>query len=153
VVRSIEDVKAIVSAAFVNTAPPRDTEIAEAADWDADAITRDFAPWLDRPVPASVLEQHAKSLPALTPKAFAFFLKDYLLYSLDHLNSELTEYLIYRISSVEHDNPYWAARLELLSPTQREAIASYCDLLKERLSPVEGVLHEQLGEASRAWSS
>jgi hypothetical protein len=152
VVHSISAIEAEILTAFANVRAPGRVDVADPSDWDADSIAEDFSQWLERPVPSWLLEKHAKSLPALTPRAFVFFLKDYLLYSLAHPNSELTEHLIYRLSSAKKDDPYWTPRLDLLSTKQIKAVAMSCEFFKEQLPAVEVVLRQKSDEAMEAWA-
>jgi hypothetical protein len=140
-----------IALAFAAVKAPE--EIAVRSDWDSKQIAKDFAPYIKQSVPAQVLESHAKSLPAFTPRAFAFFLKDYLLYAVDHPPSELTENLIYRLGSAKEGQPYWAERVCLFSNEQRNVVAGVCDFLMEQLPRPEKVLREDLQRASSFWKA
>jgi len=80
----MNDLKSRIIHEFAKAKPPNINDIAEAQDWDAVAINEDFSSFLSKPVDKSILESHAKSLPAFTPSAFVFFLKDYMVYTLDN---------------------------------------------------------------------
>lgn len=150
--RTSEETKERIASAFSHVKAPSAERIAVGSDWDAEAIAKAFSPFLAKRVPASTLESHAKSLPAFAPEAFLFFLKDYLRYSLDHPNTELTEHLIYRLSSVKPSEPYWAERLRLFSDEQRQAITAHCEVLRRKLPKTEAALRKHLEDAIRAWS-
>jgi hypothetical protein len=141
-----------IAQTFGATPAPSKREIAVGTDWDAEAITKAFGLFLKSPVTKEVLEVHAKSLPAFTPRAFVFFLKDYLRYAIRNPATELTEHLIYRLSSVKSADPYWAERLRLLSKEQRDVIAEWCGLVLEQLPEQEKVLRKHLRDAIQGWT-
>ena len=136
---------------FILTIKPVAGAISHVSDWDSEAIEHDFSTWLEQPVPDDVLIEHAKSLPAFTPKAFVFFLKDYLIYGLRYPDSELAEHLIYRLSAANQEEDYWKQRLLLLSARQKEIIAVWCECMIKKLSNEEIFLREKLVQASQFW--
>jgi len=153
----IRDLKDRISRAFEQMKPPQKNDIAEAADWDAVAINKDFSLFLNKPVDASVLERHEKSLSALTPRAFVFFLKDYMLYTLDHLHEiestefELVDILIYRLADLKVNDGYWVDRLKLLTSEQVKVILDFCYYLEEQMPEIESFLKQCLKKAIVAW--
>lgn len=83
---------------------------------------------------------------------FSFFIKDYLVYALDHPDSELTEHLVYRLGSVDVTEEYWEERIKLFTSGQAKLISGFCSSLKEMLPETEGVLKEHLERAIGIWS-
>src|SRR5688572_18806945 len=103
-----------IDLAFSDLDIPEAEKIAEYDDWDRDSINNDFSKFLNTDfIPNKILEIHSKSLPALSPIAFIFFLKSYLKYAIEQPESELAEHLIYRFSALD-SNDYWLPRLNLM---------------------------------------
>lgn len=129
-----DDLKCAIEAAFTNMATPEINQMAEWNDWDKECIDRDFLGLLNRKFKSDdILPLHAKSLPALTPKAFVFFLKDYLNYSIDNPFSELAEHLIYRFNEIDPSDEYWRLRLDLITNDILSIIIDCLSFIRDRL--------------------
>jgi hypothetical protein len=130
---------------------PAQNEIAVPTYWDAESIGEDLSPFIGRAVPRSILLRHAPSLPALAPRAFAYFLEDLLIYSLEDPTDELAENLIYWLRNLPVDEPYERERMELLSLEQRRVVADCCEWLETHLHQNEEYLIEAAAEAKQNW--
>lgn len=126
------ELRKLIADAFSGAGPPAADKIAYPNDWDYDCIARDLGAYLDDPPPDKVIENHAKSLSALLPHAFVFFLPFYMAYSIDHPESEVTDVLVSNLHSATTSTAdYWKSRLEPLTRRHREAI---CAFLKFQVS-------------------
>lgn len=114
---------------FINCSCPK--KIAVAGDWDEEEINKDFSPFIKGYVDFNVLENHAKSLPALSEKAFVFFLKDYLIYAINNIDSELTDNLVYRLSALDMTEQYWKERVIHLTAEQLSIISEVLSFIKK----------------------
>lgn len=132
---------------------PSSSEIALDGDWDASCINRDFKPFINKPVDDDILNKHSKSLVAFSEKAFVFFLKDYILYAVNHPSSELTEYLIYRLSDLDSSKSYWNTRIKLMSEAQLLLIIEALMTIKNSLNSREDFLRNKVDEAITLWSA
>lgn len=148
--QSKEDLKGRVVSAFLSCPPPQEDELVE-DDWDAASIRSAFSPYLQSALPAPVVEANAKSLPALKPKAFRYFLRDYLLYALEHFDSAVSEYLIFRLHDLDPDEEYGRERLVLFSKEQKDAIADCCEWFLQNSPVEERYLRKVLAESVLRW--
>lgn len=149
---NIDDLSSRISKSFDRVDAPRPHDIAYVNDWDFESIYDDFRQSLNKPLNKSALDRHPKSLSALKPKAFVFFIKDYMRYALDNIDSELTEYLIYRLVSVDLENRYWQERIELFTSEQIKVISDFCTYLMEVMPEEEDYLIELLERAAVTWA-
>ncbi|WP_039918577.1 DUF6714 family protein [Cellvibrio mixtus] len=117
-----------INYAFMNCPCPK--KIAMIDDWNEEEINKDFSPFIKGYVDSHVLENHAKSLPALTAQAFAFFLKDYLVYAINNVDSELTDNLVYRLSALDLSEQYWKERVSYLTIDQLSVIGETLNFIK-----------------------
>ena len=145
-----EDLKSRVRSAFSTCTPPHEDELVE-DDWDASRIRADFAPYLRATLPPAIVEAHANSLPALKPRAFLYFLRDYLLYGLDHIDSAVSEYLIFRLHELDWDEAYGRDRLSMFSKTQRDTVADCCEWFLDNSPDREMYIRKLLREAVVKW--
>jgi hypothetical protein len=150
---SREELRLEISRAFENVDPPAPDEIAVENDWDAECIDSDFSPYLTESPPCELLYEHASSLAALTPRAFLFFLKDYLRCAMLDQDSDLGDTLIYRLSAANLDEPYWRERLSLFSSSQRLVVVKYAAYTLKRLRVCDVYLAELLRDIEIFWSS
>ncbi len=141
---------------------PEKGNISESTYWDAEDVNEDFSLYIEKPIDSSVLEKHSLSFAAFRPKAFVFFLKDFMLYTLEHLEAifvtdcELIDNLIYRLTALNVDDSYWQDRIKLLNSGQIKVILEFLNFLKEELPKqqsyqAEDYLMECLDEAILAW--
>ncbi len=150
----VEDLKLSILREFASVPVPEANKIAVENDWDAESINDDFSNFLEKPVDVLVLEEHAQSLAALTPDAFVFFLKDYLLHALDYSNcsSDFMQNLIFRLGSVEINDKYWAERIKLFSSPQAKVVSDFCSFLIKLMPESENFLKEHLEIAIMVWN-
>lgn len=148
---NIDDLSSRISKNFDGVDAPRSNDIADVGDWDFESINNDFRQFLNVSVSRSVLERHPKSLPALTPRAFVFFLKDYMRYALDNIDSELTEHLIYRLAALDPKKKFWAERIVLFTSEQSRVISEFCSFVMELMPEEEKSLKEHLSKAAVTW--
>jgi hypothetical protein len=137
--------------AFMNCCCPRD--IAKKDDWDAEEINKDFSVYRAGYVDFRILDDHAKSLPALSAKAFVFFLKDYLIYAINNIDSELTDHLVYRLSDLNLSEPYWKERVGFLSVEQLRVINEVLSFIKVSIPEKEEYFNSVVDTAINLWGA
>ena len=136
---NINELSRRIISEFSTARPPKSNEIALENDWDADAINYDFSKFLLRPVDESILENHDKSLAGFTPEAFAYFVKDYMLYTINHIDeiesaeNELIEHMIFRFSNLDTNDKDWQEIIRILTPRQIGVILEFLKFLKKEL--------------------
>lgn len=136
----INALKHKINMVFSNLDIPESGKIAEPYDWDRDCINNDFSEFLYKDaIPNKVLENHSKSLPALSPIAFILFLKSYLNYAIEHPESELAEHLIYRFSEIDSSD-YWELRLKLMKNDMLSVVIDCLWYVRENLPKDNGYL-------------
>jgi hypothetical protein len=118
--------RALIRQSFRDVKPPARDDIAVKHDWDYEAIVTELGAHTQDSVPREVLEEHAKSLAALTPRAFCYYLPAYMSFSVEEIESEVTDILLSELHSAT--NPQykrWKEYLEQLGPAHRKAICKY----------------------------
>ena len=138
--------------AFSGTAGPSANELAYKEDWDHESIVADFWRHRDGAVPDNVLEAHAESIVAFKPKAFAYFLPTYLIYSVTHVDSAVTDAVLSALlTATTSSSSHWKARLARLTDRQRHAVAAYVRFMTSNDLP--GFEQAELDRMLAFWSS
>jgi hypothetical protein len=155
----MDNLKSQIIKEFSKATPPNVEEIAVDDDWDKESIDNDFSDFLDKPVETSVLEEHAHALEALAPTAFVFFIKDYMIYTIENIHEiESTEYetmdcLIDQLVDLKTDDDFWIDRLKILTTGQKKIILDFLIHIKSKLPDTEDQLIELVEEAISKWST
>ena len=122
-----------ITAAFANgPVLPRQSLVYEDTRETGDLI-RDLKAVGDRP-DERFIEQHSSSLPAFTAEGFRHVLPRYLIYSLEHPQSDATERVIFHLAPDDTESAYWRERLEGVSLTQKSAICGYLHHMQAQLA-------------------
>ncbi len=124
-----DELKNIIRDAFKDAPRPSINEITQHECWECDRVRDDFARHRWDEVPKDTIEYHRDSLALFSPAALRYFLGSYLLYSVNHPDSEVTDYIIYHLSPSD-DNDYRRQRFSVFSGTERSAICTYLSFLE-----------------------
>ncbi len=108
------------------------SEITSHECWECNKVRDDFGRHLDGQLPEDLLDYHKDSLSFLTASALRYFLPHYLLHSVEHPDSEFTDYTIYHLSPSDLESPYWRERLSVFSEGEKEAICRYLSYLENQ---------------------
>ena len=122
---NITALKELIDNAFADVPRPKVSELSYEGDWENEVITKQFASYIDEEPPMEFIDKMADSIAGLAPKAFVYFLRYYLDYSIYDPNSRIAEFTINHLSSVNMNNKYWIDRCKLLNIRHRQAICSF----------------------------
>lgn len=125
-----EDLKRLIGEAFKEAPQPAVTEITSHECWECNKVREDFGKHLDGQLPEDLLDYHKDSLSFFTASALRYFLPRYLLHSIEHPDSEFTDYTIYHLSPSDLEVPYWRERLSVFSEDEKKAICRYLGYLE-----------------------
>src|SRR5689334_9263616 len=119
----MRDTRAMIRKAFAKVPKPREARaIAPHECSECDCVVRDFAPHTFDHLPTKVIASHKDSLPLLGPTGLQHYLPAYLLYSLDHPESDVMMFTVFHLSpnkkSVEKTREYFEQRFGLFTDEQ-----------------------------------
>ena len=83
------------------------------------------------------------------PEGLRHVLPFYMIYSLQHPESDVTERLIFHLSPADIGDEYWQERLAVFTPAQKHAICEYIGFM--RLEPTNKDYDEHLTRALSVW--
>lgn len=147
----VENIKERIISAFSEEKSYSINSIANVGDWNEREINEDFFAYIKGDVPYEILEKHSKSLAAFSEAAFCRFIKDFMLYALDYPESELCEYLIYRLVHVTQEDA-WREISKLLNKEQYGQIRDFLLVISEILEEQEQFLVEESKLAFSIWN-
>ena len=129
-VRPQVDTRARIREAFKGVAKPTaDQDIAPHECGECRKIVEDFKPYTFDRLPDRVVADHKGSLPLLGPAALHHYLPAYMLYALDHPESDVMMYTVFQLTpskrSVEDTKTYFDQRFGVFSEAQRKAIGAF----------------------------
>jgi hypothetical protein len=138
---SIEEVKTKIKSAFINVQFPGDEYLLHPDSQDESEIEeftgKNWAKWQD--IPPETIDYNNGGLCFLSPLAVRFFLPAYLMYSLDHFESNTLLFTIY--SLIKSDEPrlekFFLSRINELSLEQRSAITLFLKYIKEQYDQMQ----------------
>lgn len=96
--RTENKLAAAIIGAFLDVPKPNETSIAPHQCEECREICEAFAPFEFGELPGDVIALHYDSLPLLSPPALHHYLPAYLLYALEHPDSDVFEFTIYQLS-------------------------------------------------------
>ena len=69
-------------------------EAVEKSAWDYNEVSKLVSTYMHGGIPDEDIDEVSKSIPALTTKGFLYFMPEFICYSLDHPDSEVTDHLL-----------------------------------------------------------
>ncbi|MHB1037231.1 MAG: DUF6714 family protein [Pirellulales bacterium] len=87
-------------------------------------------------VPDNVIEQHANSLPFLSPEAYRFYLPAFIIYTLEKPESSapVLPFVVYDLmDTAEGRRDCYERRIALLSPEQKCAVLDFLQYVRDEL--------------------
>ena len=149
-------VRNIIETAFANVQFPGEDYLLHATCQDSMEIDglkgHSWEYWQD--IPNDIIDYHYDSLPFLSPEAFQFFLPAYMIYGLNHKNSNVLTFTIYSLTAP--DNPNYPEMMELflswiyqLTPEQKNAIVLFLKYNQQEYEQAK----EQFNDAAQALKS
>jgi len=144
-----EELLALIAKAFADVERPGKDEITAHECGECDEVREDFGHYTREAIPQKRLEYHASALPLLTAKAVQYFLPAYMAYSVNHLESGVTEYTLYHLSPSDWGTPFWVERFGVFNSAQKAAICQYLQFLENRREC--RFLEESIQQAQIIW--
>jgi hypothetical protein len=141
-----------ISEAFADVSPPPADRIAEEHDWDAECINAELSRYFTTPPPCELIQEHAASISALTPRAFHFFLKDYLRWAVEDCWSAAGQHTIFTLSDASLSATYWQHVLRKFSTAQRHVIVEFAEFVVGTTGDL-GTLSDHAERIREFWSS
>ena len=116
--------------------------------WESGDLIDALAAVNDKP-DESFIEDHFSSLPVFTAEGFRHVLPMYLIYSLQHPQSDATQRIIFELSPPDPESVNWRKRVDVFSPAQKEAICAYLRYM--RTDPAADLYEADLSRALKVW--
>ncbi|HEY7449364.1 MAG TPA: DUF6714 family protein [Vicinamibacterales bacterium] len=139
---------ALVTAAFAdNPRLSRETLVYQGS-WETSSLMRNLAAVDDVPND-SFIEWHSDSLGVFRPEGLRHVLPHYMIYSLRHPDSDVTERLVFHLSPEQTRDEYWQERLAVFSSVQKRAICDYVRFMQVALAGQH--YDEHLIRALKVW--
>jgi hypothetical protein len=124
---------AVITAAFGDGPTLPRQKLVARGTWETRDLVRSLKAVNDAPDRAFI-ERYFHSLPAFTAAGLRHVLPRYLIYSLEHPQSDATERIIFHLSPDDTESTYWRERLEVFSPAQKQAICEYILFMQSELA-------------------
>jgi hypothetical protein len=147
------EVQAIIEELDKAFAPSRERsgtakELVTGLGWEDSDLEQDFGPAANGYIDDVVLERYKDSLASFSASGILVVLPCYLSYSLRHPASDVADFTIYRLASVDPESVYWKERLQLMNPLMGSAI---CRSLSYLQAFYHGYTLDQLKRAKDFW--
>ena len=146
----------MIVAAFGEVPYPGDDSIALHECAECQDIRRDFqgqSPWTIAP---SVLERRYDSQPLLSPQALQYFLPAYMIYALDHPDSEISRFTGYTLAPADYDD-HDRQRFRLFTTAQKASIIALLEFMKTHTTTWDDgekqKLYDNLNAGIEIWKS
>jgi hypothetical protein len=129
-----QDVKFVIRNAFANVSRPSSDSIARCSRIECDECAgirwgfRDLTHELILGMPY-ILEYHHDALPLLLPPAFHYFIPDFMAYSVDHPDSNVSFFTRLSLNGA-HKEAIDLERIDIFSENQRLAVIVFLEFLK-----------------------
>lgn len=130
-----ETLKRQIAEAFSGAPYPGDDCIAPHECGECEEIRQSFRGQTPVTLRDEVILTHFDSLPLLTPEAFRYFIPAYIRYSVEHPDSTVAEFVLYRLAPkpfAEFDDE----RFRLFAPKERDTVIAFLEFLKSQ--PMKG---------------
>jgi hypothetical protein len=139
---------ALITAAFADGPQLNRSALVYRGSWETSSLMRNLTELKDIPNDAFI-EWHSDSLPVFRPEGLRHVLPYYMIFSLRHPKSDVTERLIFHLSPTETDDEYWRERLAVFTPPQKRAICEYVHFMQSELAGEH--YDEYLSRALAVW--
>ena|ERR1051325_810264 len=130
----IEGLRQKILAAFPKIAPPLPENLTEHRCDECDGVRDDFSGVEWWSADNTLIDENYDDLPLFTPEAFHYYLPAFLLRSLDSFDpdNEVLQFSVYGLSPTKTpvDAPRYRARLNLFTPEQNSAVASFLEQIQ-----------------------
>ena len=140
--KSASETESLVRDSFINVAVPSDDIIAHECD-ECFELFDHFHGHVWSDVSDELINSHFDSLPLFSDNAKQYFYPAYLIYSIHHPESSVTEFLLYSLSSDHRHEPDSG-----FSASQIQAILAFLDYQDVSLES----FHSEILQARRYWS-
>ncbi|MFM5995246.1 MAG: DUF6714 family protein [Dolichospermum sp.] len=147
----IENLKEKIESAFSKVPLPHDEYLLSPACQDESDIEdfkgKNWKRWQD--IPEQVIDCNYSSLPFLSPSALCFFLPAYLMYGLNHMNSSVLEFTIYKLIAPNNSKDKELSELFIswttqLTFDQKIAVTLFLTYIKENFEYLSNDANEAL---------
>lgn len=131
----IEELRQKILAAFPKNAPPLPENLTKHRCKECDGVRDDFSgvEWWN--ADNSMIDENYDDLPLFTPEAFHYYLPAFLIRLLDSFDpdNEVLQFSVYGLSPTKTpvDDPRYRARLNLFTPEQISAVASFLEQVEK----------------------
>ena len=139
---------ALMTAAFADNPQLQRETLVYKGSWETSSLMRNLAAVKDVPND-SFIAWHSDSLPRFRPEGLRHVLPHYMIYSLHHPESDVTERLIFHLSPADTSEEYWRERLAVFTPAQKHAICEYVRFMQS--VPANKDYDEHLERALTVW--
>lgn len=139
---------ALITAAFADNPQLTREALVYKGSWETGTLMRNLATVQDAPND-SFIEWHSDSLPRFRPEGLRHVLPHYMIYSLRHPKSDVTERLIFHLAPADTSEEYWRERLAVFTPAQKHTICEYVRFMQTELAGEH--YDEHLARALTVW--
>jgi hypothetical protein len=135
-----EELKQTIAQTFADTPYPGHERIALHECEECEEIRQSFRGRTPDTLPDETIHSHFGSLPLLSPEAFRYFIPAYMRYSLEHPDSTVAQFILYRLAPQDFDD-FDSERFRLFTPRERGAVIAFLEFLKSK--QIEGDEEDQ----------
>ena len=126
----MSETRALIREAFAKVPKPIGSrEIAPHDCLECNRIVEDFKPYTFDRLPEKILEYRKDSLPLLGPLALQHYLPAYMLYALDHPESDVMMFTVFQLTpnkkNAKKTKKHFEERFGRFSEAQRKAIGAF----------------------------